>query len=108
MESNIPKDNLNSLIKNTPNDNSINGTFIKVDGDRIINTNMIKTIHIYPSQYHIELLNNGGSGSYGIIVAGTGWLARSDNNDSINIFKDTSQKEYEDLTNLIAKMSDDN
>ena len=82
-------------------------TFIKL-GDRIINTNMIKTIHIYPSQYHIELLNNGGSGSYGIIVAGTGWLARSDNNDSINIFKDTSQKEYEDLTNLIAKMSDDN
>ena len=44
MESNIPKDNLNSLIKNTIRDNSTNGNFIKVDGNRIINTNFIRWI----------------------------------------------------------------
>jgi len=79
-------------------------TFIKL-GDKIINTNMIKTIHIYPTQYHIELLNNGGSGSYGIFIAGSGWLARGDTNDSITIFKEKSPGEFDYLTEWILKNS---
>lgn len=76
--------------------------FIRL-GDRILNVNMIKKIHIYPNRYDIEFITSGNGGSSGFLIGGTGWITKSDNYDNLYIFKDQSPKEYDYLTEWIEK-----
>lgn len=76
-------------------------TFIQL-GDKIINTNMIKTIKISPTQYNIHLISGSG-GSNGFFLAGSGWLFNNNYDETINIFKEKSPKEFEYLTEWILK-----
>jgi hypothetical protein len=84
MESNIPKDNLNSLIKNTSNNNSINGTFIKVDDDRIINTNFIRWIKKKDECFYICSKLSGCYSDINNIKTDTHSVCKSTNSESYN------------------------
>ena len=60
-------------------------TFIQL-GNKIINTNMIKSITISSTQYNINMISSNG-GSSGFFIAGTGWIFNNNNNDdTITIF----------------------
>ena len=79
--------------------------FIKVS-DMIINTNMIKTISIHPTQYNIELSPNIASSS-GFLIGGTGYIGDNNSPYKITIYKDKSPNDYDYLTNWIANEIDD-
>ena len=74
-------------------------TFIRLS-DKIINTNMIKTIHISPNQYCIEMVSEGGSG--GFLLGGSGFIT-SNNGYQINILKEKSPEDYKYLLEWIEK-----
>lgn len=78
-------------------------TFIQL-GNKIINTNMIKTITISPTQYSIDLISSNG-GSSGFFLAGSGWIFNNNNNETITIFKEKSPDEFDYLTEWIFKNS---
>lgn len=78
-------------------------TFIQL-GDKIINTNMIKTITCSSTQFNINMISSNG-GSNGFFIAGTGWIFNNNNNETITIFKEKSPREFEYLTEWILKNS---
>lgn len=73
-------------------------TFIRLS-DKIINTNMIKTIYINSNQYNIELFSD--TGFSGVLICGSGFIGNS--GYRINILKEKSPKDYEYLTEWIKK-----
>ena len=77
-------------------------TFIRLS-DRIINTNMIKTIYIGQNQYNIEMVSH--SGSSGFLLCGSGFIGNSDH--QINIFKERSPYDYQYLSDWISREIDD-
>lgn len=73
--------------------------FIRI-GNKIINTNMIKTINISPTQYNIELISNN-SGSSGFFIYGSGVINNNNSNETITIFKEESPEDYKYVTEWI-------